>query len=109
MREAAQRERVDLKGMRERLLITERVAPHLPRGVRLRFDPIRKRHVLLAPERLLLPDENAVSILQACDGKTSVSDIARSLAARFDAEPETIQRDAIELLQDLADRGFVRV
>ena len=94
--------------MRERLLITARVAPRLPRGVRLRFDPIRERHVLLAPERLLLPDETAVAILQSCNGRTSVFDIARSLAARFDSEADAIQRDVIELLQDLADRGFVR-
>jgi pyrroloquinoline quinone biosynthesis protein D len=94
--------------MRERLLVTEHIAPHLPRGVRLRFDPVRERHVLLAPERLLLPDETAVAILQSCDGNTSVSDIARSLAARFDSEADAIVRDVIELLQDLADRGFVR-
>ena len=94
--------------MSERLLITECVAPRLPRGVRLRFDPIRERHVLLAPERLLFPDETAVAILQSCDGTTCVSDIARALAVRFDAGADAIGRDVVELLQDLADRGFVR-
>ncbi len=33
--------------------LTSADVPRLPRGVRLRFDPVRNAHVLLAPERNL--------------------------------------------------------
>lgn len=94
--------------MRERVLISRHSAPFLPRGVRLRRDPVRSRVVLLAPERVLMPDEISVAILERCDGRAAVSEIARSLCERFDASADEIQDDVIALLQDLADRGYVR-
>ena len=87
--------------------MTEGTAPILPRGVRLRFDPIRDRHVLLAPERVLMPDETSVAILELCDGATPVREIVDRLTARFEASREIIHSDVTELLQDLADRGYL--
>ena len=52
-------------------------APHIV----FRFDEVRKRWVILAPERLMLPDEQAVEILKFLDGKTGVSAIVDSLRA----------------------------
>ena len=43
-------------------------APHIV----FRFDEVRQRWIILAPERLMLPDEQAVEILQLVDGKTGV-------------------------------------
>jgi pyrroloquinoline quinone biosynthesis protein D len=87
--------------------VTPDVVPSLPRGVRLRHDPIRDRQVLLAPERVLMPDETSAAILELCDGSTPVDEIANTLATRFDAGRDAIRKDVIELLQSLADRGYL--
>jgi len=42
-----------------------RLAPHIV----FRFDDTRQRWIMMAPERLMLPDEQAVEILQLVDGK----------------------------------------
>jgi pyrroloquinoline quinone biosynthesis protein D len=73
----------------------------------LRSDPIRNCHVLLAPERVLMPDETSVAILELCDGSTSVDEIVDVLAKRFDSNREAIQEDVVELLQSLLDRGYL--
>jgi pyrroloquinoline quinone biosynthesis protein D len=81
--------------------------PALPRGVRLRFDKVRNVWTLLAPERVLMPDEIAVEILRRCDGKASLAAIVDDLARTFAAPREEIAADVEELLQDLADKGLV--
>ena len=79
-----------------------RLAPHIV----FRFDDTRQRWIMMAPERLMLPDEQAVEILQLVDGKTGVSAIVDSLAARYDQAPrELIAKDVTAMLQDLADKG----
>ena len=67
----------------------------------------RGRWVILAPERVLLPDEIAVEILQRCDGAATVAEIAAALAQDFSAPEEEIRADVIAVLQDLADKGFL--
>ena len=81
--------------------------PALARGVRLRFDQARDAWVLLAPERVLLPDEIAVEILKRCDGKAAVGAIVDDLARAFEAEPAQVAGDVRAFLQDLADKGMV--
>ena len=81
--------------------------PRLPRGVRLRFDEARGGWVLLAPERVLTPDETAVDILRLCDGGRSVAAIVDELGREYDAEPEAIAADVLAFLQDLADKGMI--
>ena len=76
-------------------------APHIV----FRFDEVRQRWIILAPERLMLPDEQAVEILKLVDGKTGVSAIVDSLAARYQAPRELIAKDVTTMLQDLADKG----
>jgi pyrroloquinoline quinone biosynthesis protein D len=84
-------------------------APRLPRGVKLRFDEQRHRWTLLAPERVFVPDEIAIEILQRCDGVATVAAIAEALAAKFGAPREEVARDVTEMLQDLANKGVVAV
>ena len=77
-------------------------APHIV----FRYDDVRQRWIILAPERLMLPDEQAVEILKLLDGKTGVSAIVDSLAARYSQAPrELIAKDVTTMLQDLADKG----
>ena len=83
--------------------------PRLPRHIKLRFDETRDRWVMLAPERVLMPDETAVEILKRCDGETSVAAIVDGLAREYEAPREEIGEDVAALLQDLADKGFVQL
>jgi pyrroloquinoline quinone biosynthesis protein D len=73
--------------------------------VKFRFDETRQRWVVLAPERLLLPDELSVEILRMVDGKNAVDDIVDALMAKYSAQREEILGDVTALLQDLADKG----
>jgi pyrroloquinoline quinone biosynthesis protein D len=87
--------------------VSEASRPVLPRHAKLKFDETRKVWVLLAPERVLAPDEIAVEVLQLCDGVRSVADIADLLAHKYAAPREAIAADVIAMLQDLADKGFL--
>jgi pyrroloquinoline quinone biosynthesis protein D len=73
----------------------------------MRHDEQRGRWVILAPERVLLPDEISVEILQLCDGTATVDDIAAALAQDYSAPVEEIRADVIEVLQNLIDKGFL--
>jgi pyrroloquinoline quinone biosynthesis protein D len=87
--------------------VSEASRPVLPRHAKLRFDETRQRWVILAPERVLAPDEIAVEILQLCDGARSVAQMIDRLAAKYTAERGAIGADVIAMLQDLADKGFL--
>jgi len=90
-----------------RISVSEASKPILPRHARLKFDETRQRWVILAPERVLAPDEIAVEVLQLCDGVRSVADVIDLLAAKYAAPREDIGTDVIAMLQDLADKGFL--
>ena len=79
-------------------------APH----VRFRFDERRKAWIVLAPERLLLPDEQAVAILQLINGKRDVDAIIDELAGQFDVPRNVIAGDVLPMLQDLVDKKVLR-
>jgi pyrroloquinoline quinone biosynthesis protein D len=81
--------------------------PHLPRGVRLRHDRVRRRWVLLAPERIFEIDEIGVEILQRCDGASSVQQIAEDLAATFEASPDDVRADVETFLRDFASKRVI--
>jgi pyrroloquinoline quinone biosynthesis protein D len=88
-----------------RLIVTGGTVLRFPPHVKFRFDETRQRWVVLAPERLLLPDENSLEILQLLDGARNVDGIVDSLAKKFDAPRDVIATDVAALLQDLADKG----
>ena len=87
--------------------VSETSRPVLPRHARLKFDDTRKVWVILAPERVLAPDEIAVEVLRLCDGVRSVGDIVDQLAIKYAAPREAISVDVIAMLQELADKGFL--
>src|SRR5689334_18163673 len=87
--------------------VSETSRPVLPRHARLKFDDTRKVWVILAPERVLAPDETAVEVLQLCDGLRSVGGIIDGLAQKYAAPRVAISADVIAMLQDLADKGFL--
>src|SRR5258708_40336158 len=87
--------------------VSEASRPLLPRHAKLKFDEIRQRWVILAPERVLAPDEIAVEILQLCDGARSVAQMIDQLAVKYTSDRDAIGTDVIAMLQDLADKGFL--
>ena len=87
--------------------VTETSRLTLPRHTKLKYDETRQVWVILAPERVLAPDEIAVEVLKLCDGVRSVGDIADLLAAQYTADRDTILTDVIAMLQDLADKAFL--
>ncbi len=87
--------------------IGEASVPRLAPQIKLRFDEARQRWVVLAPERVLMPDEIAVEILKRCDGAATVDAIAAALAEKYAAPRDEVARDIVEMLQDLADKGVV--
>jgi pyrroloquinoline quinone biosynthesis protein D len=92
---------------RRNILVSEASRPVLPRHAKLKFDATRQRWVILAPERVLAPDDIAVEILQLCDGVRSVALIVDELAAKYAADRAIIGADVVAMLQDLADKGFL--
>ena len=97
-----------MAGSRSRnISVSEASRPVLPRHTRLKFDETRQRWVILAPERVLAPDEIAVEVLQLCDGIRSVQLMVDQLAAKYTADRGAIASDVIAMLQDLADKGFL--
>lgn len=93
----------------ERSEVLEKSVPRLPRGVKLRFDKARDAWVMLAPERVFMPDPIAVEILKRCTGQAGLAAIIDDLAKTFAAPRDQIAKDVIAMLQDLADKGMVEV
>ena len=71
--------------------VSEASRPKLPRHARLKFDETRQVWVILAPERVLAPDEIAIEVLHLCNGERSVSDMIDQLAAKYAAPREAIK------------------
>ena len=86
----------------------ESAVPVFGVSVKFRFDAVREAWIVLAPERLFLPDEQAVEILKMVDGERSLGAIIDALAIRFDAPRAMIAGDVATMLSDLADKGVVR-
>ena len=88
--------------------MTEQDVPVFAPGVKFRFDQQRNAWVLLAPERLFLPDEQAVEILKLVDGSRTLGAIIDDLAVRFAAPREVIAGDVGAMVDDLAGKGVFR-
>jgi pyrroloquinoline quinone biosynthesis protein D len=81
-----------------------RFAPH----AKFRFDEVRQAWVVLAPERLLLPDEQAVAILRLVDGARDADAIIDMLSAQYEAPRDIVAADVLMMLQDLVDKKVLR-
>jgi pyrroloquinoline quinone biosynthesis protein D len=79
--------------------------PRFARGVRLHEDKARDRWVVMAPERMFIPDETALEVLRLVDGLRDVDAILDALATKFDAPREDIAADVRPMLEDLVAKG----
>lgn len=97
-----------MTAVRKRTILTADSVPVLPAHVRLVFNEKRDSWVVLAPEKILWPDDISVVILQNCDGARSIGEIADTLSKEFSAPLSEIQGDILEFLQDWSDRLLIR-
>jgi pyrroloquinoline quinone biosynthesis protein D len=74
---------------------------------KFRFDEVRQAWVVLAPERLLLPDEQAVAVLKLVDGERDADTIIEALSQEYEAPREVIAADVLPMLQDLVDKRIL--
>ncbi len=84
--------------------MTPRFAP----GVRLQEDKARGRWIVMAPERMFIPDEIALEILRLVDGARDEAAIVAALAEKFAAPAEVIAADVRMMLDDLIAKGALR-
>ena len=75
---------------------------------RFKFDAVRQAWVVLMPERLLLPDEQAVAVLRLIDGGRDADAIIEALSREYDAPRAAIAADVMAMLQDLLDKKVLR-
>ncbi|MBQ6643277.1 MAG: pyrroloquinoline quinone biosynthesis peptide chaperone PqqD [Saccharopolyspora sp.] len=57
--------------------------PQLTTGLRLTFDEVRARDVLLGPESVLVLNPTGAAILRLCDGRRDIGELIAELQARF--------------------------
>jgi pyrroloquinoline quinone biosynthesis protein D len=79
-------------------------ALRFPPHVKFRFDEHRQAWIVLSPERLFLPDEQAAEILRLIDGVRTVDMIVDTLAEAFDAPRAEIATDVVAMLQELVTK-----
>lgn len=87
------------------MALTAASIPALWRLARLDFDPVRQQRVLLYPEGVVLLNNTGGAILDLCDGRRSVAEIAGLLKGNYHCD---VTADVIEYLSALVERDLVR-
>ena len=87
--------------------VADNSKPRLADKARLKWDAVREKNLLLFPEGVLVLNQTAHDVLALCDGQRAVAEIVKTLAAQYATEANTIDGDVKEILQRLADKGFV--
>jgi pyrroloquinoline quinone biosynthesis protein D len=85
--------------------LTSSSIPTLWRLARLDFDRVRQQHVLLYPEGAVMLNESGAAILELCDGRRSVTEIAATLGERYQCD---VLADVTEYLSQLEERELIR-
>lgn len=83
--------------------------PRFAPGVRLHHDKARTRWVVMAPERMFIPDETALEVLQLVDGTRDLDAIIDALVAKFAAPRDVIAVDVNAMVADLMQRGALHI
>jgi pyrroloquinoline quinone biosynthesis protein D len=79
--------------------------PQLATGVRLHWDKVRERHVLLYPEGALALNPTAAAVLELCDGNRTLDDVAGVLSEQYGGAD--VKADVEELVNAIAAKGLV--
>ena len=87
------------------MALTPASVPSLWRLARIDFDRVRQQHVLLYPEGAVMLNETGAAILELCDGRRSIEEVARLLGERYHCD---VLADVTEYLSQLAERELIR-
>jgi pyrroloquinoline quinone biosynthesis protein D len=79
--------------------------PRLAAKVRLKWDEVRQKPLLLFPEGVLVLNPTAHEVVSLCDGQRTVAEIVKMLGEKF--RSDTIDADVKELLAKLIAKKFV--
>jgi len=79
--------------------------PRLVAGARLRYDDVRKEHLLLVPEGAVRLNPTAAEVLEMCDGGRSLEEIVAALSTRY--QGADVDKDVRALLDAMAAKGLV--
>ena len=82
--------------------------PRLASKARLRFDRKTERHMLLYPERGLVLNPTAADVVRLCTGEHTVDAIIEQLAGKYASPRETLEREVLSFLREMADRALVQ-
>jgi pyrroloquinoline quinone biosynthesis protein D len=85
-------------------LISDTDTPILASKARVKWDPIRQKHLLLFPEGLLILNQTAYDIITMCDGKNKVITIVNSLGDKYKTH---VDEDIKELLRRLVEKRLL--
>ncbi len=78
--------------------------PRLAPCARLQWDPVRERHVILMPERVLVLNATGAAILARCDGTRTLAAIADELRAVYG---DIVEPEVAVFLRRVAHRRLV--
>ena len=92
--------------------------PKLAAKARLKFDKVREKHLLLLPERVVVLNDTAASILTLCNGNQTVHTITEKMRATLQAgtdamdtgaypDLKTMKADISEFLREMEEQGWV--
>jgi pyrroloquinoline quinone biosynthesis protein D len=79
--------------------------PRLAAKVRLKWDEVRQKPLLLFPEGVLVLNPTAHEVVSLCDGQRTVAEIVKILGEKF--RSDTIDADVKELLAKLIGKSFI--
>ena len=83
--------------------------PRLAPKVRLRWDRVGSRHMLLYPVRGLVLNRTAADVAQLCTGEHTIAAIVDRLAAQYAPQPrDVVEREVLAFLGAMTERGVIR-
>ena len=83
--------------------------PRIAAKARLKWDRHGSKHMLLFPERGLVLNASAASILEKCDGVRTVAEIATEIAEATKEEPARIVAEVVAFLEALRKKALVEI
>ena len=83
--------------------VTDR--PMLAPQVRMQWDAVRERHVLLQPEGVLVLNPTGAAILALCDGRRPVGEIVHQLSETYN---QVVEDDVLGFLQRLVHKRVLK-
>ncbi|BCL82244.1 pyrroloquinoline quinone biosynthesis peptide chaperone PqqD [Ktedonobacteria bacterium brp13] len=80
--------------------------PQLSAHVRLHWDPVREKQVILMPEGMLALNATAAAIVALCDGQQSVSEIIAELSSQYH---RAVDEDVLYFLNRLQSKRLLEL